>query len=83
MAHEPKRNQERVQANVAALNFLTSEELREIAGITPSTEENWRKRGTGPAYVLFGTQYLYPRQAVQDHLESLVRARGVSAKGML
>lgn len=35
-----------------SLDYLTSAELRMLAGITEKTEEAWRKRHIGPAYVV-------------------------------
>jgi predicted site-specific integrase-resolvase len=55
-----------------------------LAGITASTAEGWRKRGTGPSYVLVGNRYLYPRQAVQKYMEDRMRVVvPVSARGSL
>lgn len=75
---------DRVQALAQSLDCFTEEDFRTLAGITSNTAEAWRKRGKGPAYILFGNRYLYPRDAVAEHLQTLVRDRGrPSAKGML
>ena len=55
-----------------------------LAGVKLSTLDAWRKRGTGPEYILLGRNYLYPISEVQRHLISLVRTRNHSvAKGAL
>jgi len=51
---------------------------------TQSTVEAWRKRGQGPAYILLGNRYLYPRKAVAKYLDSITRERtSVAAKEAL
>ena len=45
--------------------------------------EAWRKRGTGPSYILIGNRYLYPRQAVSEYLHGLTRERNRSMKAAL
>ena len=66
------------------LGYLTAEAFRELCGIEESTEVAWRKRGKGPPYVLIGTQYLYPRDAVTTFLNARVREpRNVRAKDVL
>lgn len=66
------------------LDCLTDQDLQTLAGVLPSTTEAWRKRGTGPAYTRLGTTFLYPRKAVAQYIETLVRERPEApAKGML
>lgn len=78
-AHKPATS-----ALAQSLDCITDDDLQELAGVKASTTEAWRKRGIGPAYILFGNQYLYPRAAVADHLQTLVRERSkVDAKGLL
>lgn len=61
-------------ADLARLvNCISESELAILAGVKPSTLESWRKRGKGPAYVLFGCNYLYPILAIQDYLANLTR----------
>lgn len=60
------------------LDCLIEEDLQLLAGITAGTLLSWRKRGTGPAYVLIGNRYLYPRVALKEFLETLTRARAAS-----
>jgi hypothetical protein len=66
-----------------SLDCVTDEELQALAGVKASTTEAWRKRGTGPEYIRFGTVYLYPRKSLADHLQKLTRERHDSAKGLL
>ena len=66
-----------------ACDCFTSVELRAFAGITEATEAAWRKRGCID-YVLFGTQYFYPRAQLTKRLAAMVHeARGTPAKGLL
>jgi len=75
---------DRVRELARSLDCLPEEDLCLLARIAPATAEAWRKRGRGPAYVLVGNRYLYPKQALSDFLHTLVRERRpVSAKGML
>ena len=65
----------RVQALAQALDCWTEEDLQALAGITPTTAESWRKRGTGPAYAILGNRVLYPRTSVAEFLRTRVRER--------
>lgn len=56
-------NDERAQALAERLNCLTSEDLRDLAGISANTEVAWRKRGLAPPYVMCGNRVLYPARA--------------------
>jgi hypothetical protein len=66
---------DRIRFLAESLDYISEPDFCLFAGITPKTAETWRKRGKGPAYVLIGTRYLYPRQALADHLQTLVRER--------
>lgn len=66
---------ERVKQLAERLDCFTDEEVQELAGVTATTSSAWRKRGLGPAYILFGNRYLYPRQAVAEFLQGQVRTR--------
>jgi hypothetical protein len=72
-------------ANLAqSLDCMTEDDLIALADITPITAEAWRKRGKGPAYVLIGNRYLYPRTAVAQFVQDNVRERRpVTAKAVL
>ena len=74
----------RLQALAERLDCLTSEDLRILAGIEASTEEAWRKRGTGPAFVRVGTNFLYPRASVATWLHGRVKKpRQIAARDLL
>lgn len=74
----------RINALAQSLDCIPEPDLCLLAGITESTAENWRKRGTGPAYVLMGNRYLYPRQAVAEYIQANVRERRARpSKGVL
>ena len=66
-------------ANVAELarqvECFTEGEYATLAGVKLSTVHAWRKRGQGPDYILLGCNYLYPRKAVSEHLQTLIRER--------
>lgn len=84
MDTSPPDDQERIRALALSLDCIAEPDLCLLAGITPNTAENWRKRGRGPAYVLIGNRYLYPRCSIAEFMRSLVRERKpASAKGML
>ena len=57
------------------LDCFIEEDFQHLAGATPKTVEAWRKRGQGPAYILLGNRYLYPRKAVAKYLETITRER--------
>jgi len=66
------------------LDCFIEEDFQALAAATSKTVEAWRKRGTGPAYILLGNRYLYPRKAVAQYLESATRTRSYqSAKEVL
>ena len=75
---------DRIRDIAQSVDCLTEPDLCLLAGITSTTAENWRKRGKGPAYVLIGNRYLYPRQAVVEFVASNLRERhAVPAKAVL
>lgn len=74
---------ERVRHMAEQLDCLIEEDFQLLTGATPNTVEAWRKRGQGPAYILLGRRYLYPRKAVAKHLESLTRERVALGKALL
>lgn len=65
----------RLIALAEKLDCFTESDLMLLGKLSHSTVEAWRKRGQGPAYILLGNRYLYPRQAVAEHLASLTRTR--------
>ena len=58
---------DRIRLMANGLDCLIEEDFQLLAGATANTVEAWRKRGQGPAYVLLGNRYLYPRKAVVKH----------------
>jgi hypothetical protein len=73
-APEPDRLRDLAQA----LDCLTEGDLCLLANVTASTCDNWRRRGNGPSYILIGNRYLYPRKAVAEHMQGLLRERGTA-----
>lgn len=75
---------ERVRELAHSLDCIPEEDLCTLGKIAPATAEGWRKRGKGPSYILIGNRFLYPRKAVADFLQTLVRERRtVPAKAVL
>ncbi len=74
---------DRVRHMAEQLDCFIEEDFQELADVTPSTSEAWRKRGKGPAYIRLGNRYLYPRKAVAEHLASITRERSATHKAML
>lgn len=75
---------DRLRTLADKLDCLTETDLMLLGKLSQSTVEAWRKRGTGPAYILLGNRYLYPRKAVQKYLEGITRERNsVAAKEAL
>lgn len=84
MATQSKAKETKRQELAAALDCFTSEELRALGNITEKTEEAWRKRRVGPAYILVGREYLYPRKAVAEFLQRKIRQpHATHAKALL
>lgn len=78
-------NNARIGALAESLGCLSEEDFCLLAGIEPGTAQSWRKRGTGPSYILLGNRFLYPRSAVAEFLQTKVRERrqGISAREVL
>lgn len=75
---------DRLRTLADKLDCLTETDLMLLGKLSQSTVEAWRKRGTGPAYILLGNRYLYPRKAVAKYLEGITRERNsVAAKEAL
>lgn len=73
----------RLQALADKLDCLTEADFTLLADASPNTVEAWRKRGTGPAYILLGNRYLYPRNAVSEFLKSITRERSHAVRAAL
>lgn len=58
----------RIRETAAKLDCIVEDDFELLAGIKPSTAEAWRKRGTGPAYVLLGNTYLYPVASLREFI---------------
>lgn len=59
------------------MGFLLEEDFRLLAGVTESTAEAWRKRGSGPPYVRMGNRVFYPLSGLKRHLEESAQKRGL------
>lgn len=49
--------------------FLTQEDVAELAAVSLTTVESWRKHNSGPAYVKFGRAFLYPTEKLVAFLQ--------------
>ena len=75
---------DRLRTLADKLDCLTESDIMLLGKLSQSTVEAWRKRGQGPAYILLGNRYLYPRKAVAKYLEGITRERNsVAAKEAL
>ena len=80
----PQQELDRLRELAHSLDCLPDEDVQMLGGVKPSTTENWRKRGEGPPYVLFGNRFLYPRQPLAEFLKKRLRERdSVPAKAVL
>lgn len=66
---------DRLRTLADKLDCLTETDLMLLGKLSQSTVEAWRKRGTGPAYILLGNRYLYPCKAVTRYLDSITKER--------
>jgi len=84
MTNQITEDEARIRDLAQSLNCLSEADFCLLADIAPGTAESWRKRRKGPAYVLFGNRYLYPRAGVAEHLQGHIREqRGNTAKALL
>jgi len=74
---------DRLRALADKLDCLTETDLMLLGKLSHSTVEAWRKRGTGPAYILLGNRYLYPCKAVSRYLDSITKERTTLGKEAL
>ena len=83
--HPAAENQlDRLRTLADKLDCLLETDVMLLAGVIASTAEAWRKRGTGPAYLMMGNRPLYPRKSVAKFLESRVREpRQIDVKAVL
>jgi hypothetical protein len=75
--------QSRLNDLAKSLDCLTEQDLCTLTGIAPATAEGWRKRRKGPAYILAGNRYLYPRKCVSRWLELHTRESSSVIRGAL
>jgi hypothetical protein len=64
-----------VSSLAQSLDCFAEHDVCLLGKVTLATTRSWRKRGIGPAYVLIGNRYLYPRQALAEFLKRRVRER--------
>ena len=74
---------DRLRTLADKLDCLTETDMMLLGKLTQSTVEAWRKRGTGPAYILLGNRYLYPCKAVSKYLDSITKERATLGKAVL
>jgi hypothetical protein len=55
---------------VQEMGVLTEDDMTNVFKVTRPTLENWRRHGTGPAYVHVANQFFYPINAVGEFLTS-------------
>lgn len=77
---ENEEQLDRLRALADRFDFITEEDFMLLSKATAKTVETWRKRGTGPSYILIGNRYLYPCSAVEAYMASLTRERKGSGK---
>lgn len=76
-------NEARLRVLADRLECLTEQDFILLTDAAASTVQAWRKRGTGPDYVLVGNRYFYPQQAVARFMGSNVRQMAQVAKAAL
>lgn len=52
------------------LGYLTEDQVASLAKAKPATVEDWRKRGRGPVYTVFGNAFLYELDDVLAFIKS-------------
>ncbi|MNC50575.1 hypothetical protein D3C75_998210 [compost metagenome] len=62
-----------------SMGYLTENQVALLAMVKLATVEDWRKRGNGPVYIRFGSNFLYDIDDVKDHLKSLTKQRSREA----
>lgn len=61
---------DRLRSLADRLDCFIETDVMLLAKASASTVEAWRKRGTGPDYILLGNRYLYPRAPFSQFLDS-------------
>lgn len=62
-----------------SMGFLTEEQLTSLTKTTPKTVEDWRKRGTGPAYIRIGNAYFYELPDIVEFMKAQKKERSREA----
>ena len=75
MSHQPPTPIDRLRVMAESLGYFIEEDFQALADVKPSTAEQWRKRGHGPAFIRLGNRILYERDAVRTFLTTLERSR--------
>lgn len=65
------------------MEFLTQEDVAELAAVSLTTVESWRKHNSGPAYVKFGRAFLYPTDQLAAFLLERMRDRETDKREVL
>jgi hypothetical protein len=65
--------QTQVRELAASLGCMTREEFELLVSVEDTTADAWRRRGKGPRWIRAGNRVFYPRDAVRQWFESLVR----------
>lgn len=66
------------------LDCFTVPDLCDLAGVKDTTLEAWRKRGSGPPYVMLGNRPLYPREGLKRFIQDRLRSTsGVDPRKLL
>jgi predicted DNA-binding transcriptional regulator AlpA len=64
---------------VAVERFHTTEELAELARVSPATVRWWRHQGTGPKGVKFGRRVLYRDSDIKEWIDARLQDDQVPA----
>lgn len=73
-----KNHLERLRELADSFDCLTEADVMLVGDVSAATVEAWRKRGTGPAYILFGNTFLYPRKPFASFLQTKLRERNAA-----
>ena len=79
---EPASDLSRARQVAESLDCVLEVDMQILARVTSSTCDNWRRRGTGPAYYLIGNRYLYPRRELIEFMRSSMRHCGLQSSGV-
>ena len=57
------------------LGCVLEDDVQHLALYGDTTLTNLRRRGKGPAYILFGNRFLYPKKELAEYLRGQIRER--------